>query len=1255
MAGKIGRMFKRKEGSGKTPPKALYDDLESAHESIARKGSAISLKRPSRINLPSSRETPSPNHSPSKSPIASYPTEPISMAKPGQPSPSSPRSQLSDSNVGPHGVVIAHDFAKLDSQVDISSAEHDVSSQWQTATTCSESAIHHPPSRQEGLPAHPNEFPAMVPIITETLDLGQPVVTQNRHPPIVASDTVDNILKTYGQCTPDDSRHIPQQRGFHDSLSINVLESYIEQRQGDDELSMIVLPQDVEEQYEAKDRKHVVAATTPIMGPHDVVAVETALLDEGDQHLAVMRPSESSESEPQTGLNQYAWSPCPSDDGIDDNVAVPDSQLSHLNTSQHHSDNPQTHGATSSIGDNTSSSPESYGNTRNLLELSNSQPSKETASNSIQSGGPLPSVRSSNLAGDLHLPKKGWPLSENRLSFRGLGRLSGIVSDGTSSRPMSEVEVIESLSELVQSTLKAPSQSETSSLAASRGPNAEDRNIARQAIGTVLGRRVGDIATDLGPESSQDTTSSSHDISSGDLQVRKTREELHIDTSSPRTRAATPPGLFGRTATIFTTDSSESRPSLMRNNSRLAQAAAAAGVKEDGRLGRALAGSPEQDWLTETEIKTSAEHTVVAHIDPITGSSLADNSDTGDFSYTGGSQQNASDLDQDDFMTHPAHPRYNHSWSLLKNLQTGSLAMVPDYISREGNRLPNTMNTSQSRSFTNPGPGPHYHHPKPLPKGHSHPLSSSPLITPSRIELREIAQGHELTTQQKRMEIETSNSEYSYVSDDAEKGDHHQVLFSPSGSVGRSREATDKDLEASGGLNTPGQLPSSTWLSTVSEGPTTEPSLPHRISSFARMSLLGLKGNLTGSPDGDGDGAREVGSSLADNSSPGQEFWSSPPVFTSSPLVHRLSPIADYTTPIPKPENAVQAFHRHLEAIDPGPDALAKLSSSRAHDSFGYIVDRSQNRLSSRWEDSPSTHAHDRHMKKRFLHSRGKTISPSSPLARDGVKSLIDNVAPMKPNLNPSSIFSIHDSDEQEHFDWLKYLPALGPPRRLANRRGSPHEKEHCTQAVPPAKDIPSTQPTSKTGHQKRRSAVQSLGRYTVKSADLESGVPQGDEGENPEKHHRPVHRQYSEIHPRFSQTRTDHTSIQPMILDQGAFGPKFARRQALRYPEMRTNPYARPDARLSSPHLYRVPFRPDFTTTKQAAYCSRMWISICVLFPFLGIVFGHGYLDHVMSWHTEGLVSAFPNKEKTAVLIYSYTFFFSVAIAASLIAIFEK
>ena len=1235
MSGRIGRMFKRKEGNEKTPPKALYDDLESAHESIARKGSATSLKTPSRINLPSSPGTTSPSYySPLQSPLlTSYAIKQPPTAKSGQQSPSSSNSQCLLSNVGSQDDITAHGLER-EVQVGVSRLEpsDELTSPRQTATNDFENAAHHPPSQRKYLLSHSKEPLTMLPSTMETSGLRQYAGKNSVRPTLVASDTVDNIVKTYGGHTPDSSRHVSEQGEYLDNVATNDLESHREQMKGDSEPSAHVLSQEVRDHVGGNDLKHLTAPDMPVNGPQDDVAIETALLNEGDQHLADTRPSESSESEAQANLNQYAWSPCPSDNGTDDHDTAPEVHATHLIASQLHRDVSHTYGAASTSAENTSSSPESYGNTRNLLQLSNSQPSKDTASNDNQSGGPLPSVKTSRLAGDLHLSGKGRPRSEHGSSFRGIGRLSGFVSDGTSSRPMSQVEVIESLSELVQSTLKAPSLSETSSLAQYRASNIEDRHITRQAVGAVLGRRHGDIATDLGSGISEVTASSSHNISLDDLQVRKTRDELHSDASNPRTQAATPPGLFGRAATLFTTDSSESRPSLTRNNSRLAKAAAAAGVKEDSRLGRALAGSPEHDWLTETDIKTNGEHTGIAHFDSVLGSSLADNSDSGDLSQTVGSQQSATDLGKDGPMTHPAHPRYNHSWSLLKNLQTGSYAMVPDYISREGSRLPNNTN-SQPRSFTNPGSSPHYQHPKPLLKGHPHPLSSSPVITPSRIELRENAQAHELTTQQKRTEIERSNSKYSYVSDDAEKED--QKLFIPSVCVPRSCEAAEDELEVSGCLKAQHQLASSTWLSTLSEAPTTEPSLPLRISSFAKMSVLGRKGNLTGTPEGDG--ARELGSSLADNSSPGQNFSSSPPILTSSPPVQQLSPIADYTTPVSKPKTAVKAFHRHLEDMDPA-GGLENLPSSRAHDSFGYIVNRSADRSSSLWEESPSRNAHDRQHKNRFLQFWGAKTSPPSPLARNEASSPDGTTAPMKPLLGPSSIHSIHHSDEQEHFNWLEYLPPHGPIQKSAVRRNTSGEDDDKIKAAPTGERVSGVQPAATLGHQKRRSTGALLRKYKNKPSDLESRVRWGEEESSPGDRLRQLHRQNSGDSRRFAPVGTAHSSTPPLILDQPAFGPKAARREGMRHSELRTDPFTRPDARFSSPHLYRLPFTNESALLEQAVRCSWMWGLICFFVPVLGVLLGHGFLDGIMSWHTDGLVLAFPRKEKVAVLIYSYT-----------------
>ena len=1242
MHGKIGKVFKKREGNEKTPPKALYDDLETAHESIARKGSATSLRTASRLNLPSTRATPSPSRSSLQSPL---PTHDVA------------RHTTATESVQTSHVATEHAQAHLNSNISRSRISEAEKSPNQMSEFKSHNA--QPLLRQstdidavsESCNSHrrPNDRnPQTKECIitsaspTDILNSREPDPSRKPRPTIVASDTVDNILKIYDRHTPSSSHHAARQQETDNHASINTLDIYKKLEEDDDKFCVGDLPRKVTEHHEDSGVEPLITSSTAAIGLRNHAAVKADLLNEGSQHLAGMTPSESFRSNVHENLDQYAWSPCPSDNGIDDLSAEPPSYKQLSKAPQHQNVESLTYDTSSTSGENTSSSPRSYGNTRKLLEISDSQPSKGSATNSNPSQGQLPAVRSSRLAGDLHLARHDWSSSRNGTSFRKFGRVSGVVSDGTLSRPMSETEIMESLSELVQSNSRAPSMSETSSLAAIKGVNLEKHDMKRQAAPTLLDPNVGDLIIDLGPGGSQTTTSSSREISLSHLSVRKSRNELNKGISFPRTRAATPPGLFGRAVTPVTTSSSEIYPPLMRKNSRLAQAVAAAGIKENGRLGRALAASPEQDWLTETDVKMRREDTGITHIHSTTGSSLANDSDSGDLSNISQDQHLNVNIDKADPKHHPSHPRYNHSWSLIKDLQTGSLSIIPDYVSREGKRLPNIMNTPQTRSFTTPGPGPHYQHPKPLSKDHPHPLSSSPIITPSRIELREIAQGRDLTTQQKRMELEMTDSEYSYSSDEAEKENPRQRPLSLPDSVTRGQGNVNTVLEAPDRMNNIDQAPSSIWLSTVSEAPTEEPSSPLRVSSFAKMSVLGPKGNLTGTPQGYG--AREVGSSLADNSSPAANFSSSPPTLPSSPPAHELSPSVQNMTPISKPQSAVQAFHRHIETTDSDYSNLDKLKSIRAHDSFGYISPEDDD------VHSPSIHMQVWQKRDQSLGWKG---SPPSPLTKSEVSSPGDNNLPMNALLGPSSTVSVQHIDDQEGIDWLKYIPALGRSKKLSHHRRSPSESEGRLHNAPSAEKVSGMQHTDGIGHQKRRSAGGFSSRNKKEVEDLEGSVAQASEDKSSEYQLRPLRRPKSEGSTRFSYCFNGHSSTPTPLLDHGAFGPKKARRYALRHPGIRANPYTRPVVRKESPHLYSLPCRYDSALYKHQVQCSRMWATLCVLVPFLGPLFGHGYLDGIMSWHSNGNIQTFRREEKVPVLIYSYTMFVSALIAIALVMIF--
>ena len=427
----------------------------------------------------------------------------------------------------------------------------------------------------------------------------------------------------------------------------------------------------------------------------------------------------------------------------------------------------------------------------------------------------------------------------NDSSAQGLSRFSGIISDGTSQRAMSDLELrnsINSIDDVIKKNLRRD-ESRSSQI----GPLAAFGDIEAEYLHPVSSKG------DLGPGSVQSSSSQ----------------------SANQLRSPTPPLLYGRLTPIST-----SRP--LGTDNRLGDVLKAHGIRKDGRLGRAYPlSSTEHDWETVSDLREILSHMASANgTDAGTGSSLADNSDSGDISLPkeGSPHPSVAGLQQ-----HVSQPRLNQSYMIIKDHQTGLSYGVPQSEYELRDTVANTNSAMCVSQLPQSRP---YHHPAPLLEGHAHPFDSSvPVIFPSHRPTN--TQVKEYITGQTIPEPQPLNSEL--LDDDPKSMLQRKSLYELTKPVSKSSvndtDETQPDLSSK-----ERSYHSSAWVSTQSEADSTVyvlPRLPGRQGSFAKLAILGAKGNVTGSPDGTG--AREVGSSLADASSPGAQFSSSPAPFTTTP------------------------------------------------------------------------------------------------------------------------------------------------------------------------------------------------------------------------------------------------------------------------------------------------------------------------------------------------------------------------------------
>ena len=105
--------------------------------------------------------------------------------------------------------------------------------------------------------------------------------------------------------------------------------------------------------------------------------------------------------------------------------------------------------------------------------------------------------------------------------------------------------------------------------------------------------------------------------------------------------------------------------------------------------------------------------------------------------------------------------------------------------------------------------------------------------------------------------------------------------------------------------------------------------------------------------------------------------------------------------------------------------------------------------------------------------------------------------------------------------------------------------------------------------------------------------------------------------------------------------------------PQNRPDGFVRPIARAESPHLHRVPRRPTAAMLKRQENLSSLWLVLFCLMPPVTPLFGHGALDGIIRFQTQGEIEAFTDSSKAFALWWGYSamsfIFLTLIIAAAL------
>jgi len=273
----------------------------------------------------------------------------------------------------------------------------------------------------------------------------------------------------------------------------------------------------------------------------------------------------------------------------------------------------------------------------------------------------------------------------------------------------------------------------------------------------------------------------------------------------------------------------------------------------------------------------------------------------------------------------PPHPRYAQSWNMLRDIRTGRTILLPEN-DNESSPLRNE-NIAVSplmprRLFSG------YHHPSPLSERQNQLFNSSPRSLEPEHGSPDTADGASVPLNRPAFGFDSLRCDLPLASDSVSCSEDDSSFLEMASKPEQARNHESPKLSR--------KDQSSAWVST-DEDANGDAFVDEcaRHGSFSQMVPAGPKANVTGTPQGTG--AREVGSSLANASSPNGELSSSP--------YQALSPVA----PVAKIESAKKPYRR---TIDGSLDTIRTASSDAL---FQNLHKTSSSRCSARSLDEDFT------------------------------------------------------------------------------------------------------------------------------------------------------------------------------------------------------------------------------------------------------------------------------------------------------------
>ena len=912
--------------------------------------------------------------------------------------------------------------------------------------------------------------------------------------------------------------------------------------------------------------------------------------DTSPDHIS--RPIPDSEE-----IDEYLWSPAPSDDGLEASSAP------HTPILRHAPSNVLRVSPISGIPS------VSNGDFSHLLDLYGKDHVQSRSSSSGVPGAlesPFPHIDVLIPVGSIDLDSHSELLaSPQRASASGsreasgiLFRYSGLITDGPSARPMSkselEEEVLHSPGNRVKTRMSILSSENATSqvdhhTTCSDQICGEEARIAQHKMFQFGSTQISSPGS--GPGSSQTSSSLGMDHYGGVPASHKLRFDTHW-LSPTRTRCPTPPLLFGRNAIGSLKKYDGDLQSALGNGSSRSELNAKANrPQSSGRLPIALSGLGEQDWET-VSARTGAGS---PSFDPIpfetkTGSSLADTSDSGSLSLSKETIHPFRGTKLHPVTPHPVLPRQNHSFMLLKNSQTGDLVQVPQcqYAIRQGS-LPYDSARSQLASRVLAAST--YQHPSPLRVEHRHPFTSSLAIVHSASSSATKPHSNYVITEQKHLDSDLSSPEQSESIQEIKKTQAQNLLYKTLQDTSNVREhVVDNEyiMESEEQSHR-----SSTWLSTVSEAASREPSLPANGATFTGI-VDGAGNGIVNSTPGQG-GKREVGSSLADSSSPGADFSSSPAPLTSSPIQYaHASPLVGQGPSIQAIQHDLDSHSQHL---------LANFHRSLAR-SFNH-------------KDSATS----------INNTHSRSLSAIGPQMEH------DKPSPRQRRSSSESTSGLMDSSSAQNSSALESSSSSGRAQQTRSyglflRHPFPRTDDNGA-LIDPSDHI----------------LVQLSGRQLqADEASLqEPSTPSSPS--SPSSVFSPPVVPSSMASLPFVRNGVLHTEVPTPIPDHPVYGRDCPwNRVRPGYPNPGSRPvprgrprFQRPVARAESPHLHRIPHQLSPELLERYVLLSQIYLILSMAIPPVAIIYGHGYMDGVMRFHTAGQIDDFRKTEKTIALYWGY------------------